>query len=174
MTAIAQGQQFTYTASLYSTLVKGPDAIANEVAQNLSNQGYQVLNRKVDTGSVLGQITSFFGTSGINVAPFNVTFTIQDNNDGDDSGTAQFIADQMFEAATGQPVSSSSITVIGGQATGQPGQTEIASPGLGIGEALGLPSIPTWALILVAIIVILVVAVIISPTAPARIAASFA
>jgi hypothetical protein len=174
MSAIAQGQQFTYTASLYSTLVAGPDSITDQVARNLSNQGYQVLNRKIDTGSLFGQVSSFFGTSGINVAPFNVALTIQDNNAGDDSGTAQFIADQMFEAVTGQPVSSSSITLIGGQATGQPGQTEIASPGLGIGDVLGLPSIPTWALILIAIIVILVVAVIISPTAPARIAASFA
>ena len=174
MGAIAQGQQFIYTASLYSTLVAGPDSIVNGVVASLNGAGYQVLNRKIDTGSLFGQVSSFFGTSGINVAPFNVTLTIQDNNAGDDSGTAQFIIDQMFEAATGQPVSSSSITAVGGQETGQPGQAALISPGLGIGDLLGVSGIPTWALILLAIIVILVVAVIISPTAPARIAASFA
>ena len=90
-----------------------------------------------------------------------------------DAGTIQAELDAEFQTYTGNPVTTSSISAIsGGGGSEQPqiGGTvqNISTPSVGIFASLGSGSV-----VMIAIVAILIIAIVIAPETPARVARSF-
>lgn len=173
------GTTFTYQAQLSLSIVNvSIDDVIKNMGTALAQSGMVILNSSYQGQTFLGTVGSILNPFGSG-EQYQVTLQMQTQQDID-SGTAQYLCDQAVTQTTGNAPESSTIPT---SSVGTVSGVSQTAPAGGAGPSLTCPSgqfglfglcLSNTEVVIIAAILILVVAVVLAPEAPARLARSFA